>query len=661
MRCWFTDRKLHPMSMSALNRFTISRRLQMIALAFTLPIGVMLSLIVTNINKDIAFSALELEGNEYQRPLEALLSALSESSTSSGASASGRVDAAFAALEAVDARIGGALQFTADGLGQRKREHVRVATVKQEWADLKTSFGQMAPAAVAERHAHLVADVRTMITHVGDTSNLILDPDLDSFYTMDMTLVALPQTQDRITGVMTLAQELAARQTVTDPERVPFAVAAAFLKESDRDRIVADADTALNEDKNFQGTSATLQRNLPPAVKSYAADTTTLIDTLAKAAQSSDRVNPAAITAAGAKAREASFGLWTVAADELDALLTARLEARRQERMWALIFSGLAWAGALAIVFLITRSITRPLAAASVELANSSREVVAASGQLAGSSQSLSQGATEQAASLEETSASMEEMASMTRRNADNSQQAATLMGEVDARVQVSNQSLGDMVAAMASIQESSKQVAKIIKTIDEIAFQTNILALNAAVEAARAGEAGMGFAVVADEVRNLAQRSAQAARDTTALIETAIAKAQDGTRKVEQVAESIAGITDGITSVKGLVEEVSLASRQQAKGIDQVSQAIAQMEKVTQTTAATAEESAAASEELNAQAEGSMAVIRQLEALIGGGGGEQAAAEHKAGAAPRLAPPAKAASMPEDDELPRTGTYGRF
>src|SRR5262249_24145158 len=160
-------------------------------------------------------------------------------------------------------------------------------------------------------------------------------------------------------------------------------------------------------------------------------------------------------------------------------------------------------------------------------------------------------------------------------RNAENSQNAAGLMGEVDARVKDSNQALGDMVSSMASIQESSRQVAKIIKTIDEIAFQTNILALNAAVEAARAGEAGRGFAVVADEVRSLAQRSAQAAKDTAALIEASIARTEGGSHKVEQVAASITAITESVTKVKALVDEVSAASRQQAQGIDQVSQAI--------------------------------------------------------------------------------------
>ena len=283
-----------------------------------------------------------------------------------------------------------------------------------------------------------------------------------------------------------------------------------------------------------------------------------------------------------------------------------------------IIGGGAAW--------LIIRAVNRALRAVVRELSEGAEEVTAAASQVATSSQSLSHGAAEQAASLEQTSASMTEMASMTRQNAERSHATATLMNEVDSRVQGFNQALGDMVASMGSIRESSQQVAKIIKTIDEIAFQTNILALNAAVEAARAGEAGTGFAVVADEVRNLAQRSAQAARDTTALIEQSLAKAERGNANVQQVATAISGITDSVTKVKSLVEEVSAASRHQAQGIDQVSQAIAQMERVTQTTAATAAESAAASEALTAQAEGAMAILDRLEQLVGTGAGAPAA-----------------------------------
>jgi methyl-accepting chemotaxis protein len=195
---------------------------------------------------------------------------------------------------------------------------------------------------------------------------------------------------------------------------------------------------------------------------------------------------------------------------------------------------------------------------------------------------------------------------------------AGTRRRETQKLVGDANTALGEMVASMVAIKNSSDTVSKIIKTIDEIAFQTNILALNAAVEAARAGEAGMGFAVVADEVRSLAQRSAQAARDTATHIEESIARANQGHQRVTQVSGAIEAITVSAGRVKGLVDAVSAASREQAQGIDQVTQAITQMEKVTQSTAATTEESAAASEELSAQAESSMEVVRRLARLVG-------------------------------------------
>ncbi len=268
------------------------------------------------------------------------------------------------------------------------------------------------------------------------------------------------------------------------------------------------------------------------------------------------------------------------------------------------------------------RGVNRTLTQAVTELSEGAGQVSSASGQVSGSSQSLAQGASEQAASLEETSASSEEMSSMTRKNAENSQQAATLMNEVGARVADANRTLADMMTSMQEIGASSGKISKIIKVIDEIAFQTNILALNAAVEAARAGEAGMGFAVVADEVRNLAQRSAQAAKDTAALIEDSISKSEQGGKKLGEVAGSIQGITEGAGKVKTLVDEVEASSKEQAQGIEQISKAIAQMDTVTQRTAANAEESASASEELNAQSQALMAVVERLQALVGASSG---------------------------------------
>ncbi len=284
---------------------------------------------------------------------------------------------------------------------------------------------------------------------------------------------------------------------------------------------------------------------------------------------------------------------------------------------WAILIVAIVCNSVLA--FFTARSITDALVRSVSELHEGAGQVAAAAGQISSSSQSLAQGASEQAASLEETSASSEEINSMAHKNAENSQAANTLVSQSQQKFAETNQSLELMVVAMGDIKASSDKVAKIIKVIDEIAFQTNILALNAAVEAARAGEAGMGFAVVADEVRNLAQRCAQAANDTADLIEESIAKSNEGKTKVDQVAVAIRAITEESSKVKTLVDEVNLGSQEQTRGIEQVAKALTQMERVTQQSAANAEESAAAAEQLTAQASTLMDVVGQLSAMVGG------------------------------------------
>ena len=271
-------------------------------------------------------------------------------------------------------------------------------------------------------------------------------------------------------------------------------------------------------------------------------------------------------------------------------------------------------------LFLIVRSVNRALLRVVSEMRDGADQVAAAASQVSSASQSLAQGSSEQAASIEQTSASTEEINSMSQKNAENSKVAAENMVEAAGRVEEANRNLEQMVSSMNEINASSEKISKIIKVIDEIAFQTNILALNAAVEAARAGEAGMGFAVVADEVRNLAQRCAQAAKDTAGLIEESISKSNDGKTKLDQVAKAVGSITESATKVKMLVDEVKLGSEEQARGIEQVATAITQMEKVTQTTAANAEQSASASEELSAQSDTLRAIVARLNGMVGGG-----------------------------------------
>src|SRR5579871_2872339 len=272
------------------------------------------------------------------------------------------------------------------------------------------------------------------------------------------------------------------------------------------------------------------------------------------------------------------------------------------------------------ILLWVVRLMNRSLRQAATDLSEGSDQVASAARQVASSSQSLAQGSSEQAASLEETSASSEEINSMAQKNTENSRSAAELVTHSQQEFVETNHSLDQMVIAMGEIHAQSDKIARIIKVIDEIAFQTNILALNAAVEAARAGEAGMGFAVVADEVRNLAQRSAQAAKDTSSLIEESIATSRDGSAKLERVAGVIRAITESATQVKTLVDEVNMGSQEQARGIDQIAKAVAQMDQVTQGTAASAEESASASEELSAQAQALNQIVQELGALVGGG-----------------------------------------
>jgi methyl-accepting chemotaxis protein len=303
------------------------------------------------------------------------------------------------------------------------------------------------------------------------------------------------------------------------------------------------------------------------------------------------------------------------------ALLTANTAGLSQisTTLWTTLAFVIMALSIVGVIAFAVRKITVQLRVITTSLSDGATQIAAGSSQVSSSSQTLAQGASEQAASLEETSASAEEITSMTRQNAANTNQVAQLMSTVDHRVAEGNSTLETMIASMKQIKGSSDKISKIIKVIDEIAFQTNILALNAAVEAARAGEAGMGFAVVADEVRNLAQRSAQAAKDTAALIEESIATANEGGIQLQKVADVVGSITEAANKVKVLVDEVNIGSQEQAKGIEEIARSLTEMDRVTQGTAAAAEESASASEQMSAQAQSFAHIVDELRTMAGG------------------------------------------
>ncbi|MBF0523817.1 MAG: hypothetical protein HQK56_01830 [Deltaproteobacteria bacterium] len=289
-------------------------------------------------------------------------------------------------------------------------------------------------------------------------------------------------------------------------------------------------------------------------------------------------------------------------------------------RNLSLIFGGLAVCLLSLVIWLISTNVFKVINRAVLGLNEGSDLVAGSSVQVSLASQTLSEGTSTQAASIEQTSSSLEEMSAMTRHNADNAGQADNLMKETKQIVDAADSYMMQLTASMEEITKASEETSKIIKTIDEIAFQTNLLALNAAVEAARAGEAGAGFAVVADEVRNLAMRAAAAAKSTAGLIENTTNKVGDGAVLAMKTNEVFQVVSKKSAKVVELVGEIAAASSEQAQGLDQINLAVAEMDKVTQQNAATAEESASASETMKAQALSMKNIVAELATIAGGG-----------------------------------------
>ena len=334
---------------------------------------------------------------------------------------------------------------------------------------------------------------------------------------------------------------------------------------------------------------------------------------------------------------------------DIDSAQATGEQVARVSKILAGVSTVLALVAALLIAFLLDRQITTPLGQAVSALEDASGQVLEASNQISDGSRSLARTASDQAASLEETSASLEQISAMTKRNADSAGSSKALSEQAKGsatsgleRIAALGRTLtgvkgavGEMESAVREMQASSQEIAKIIRTIDEIAFQTNLLALNAAVEAARAGEAGAGFAVVADEVRALAQRSAQAAKDTSERIESAVKRSELGgvaSRKVSQslveieatsrsIEQVFNGIVGQIRSLDDLVGEIAAASKEQSQGVAEVNMAVSQIDRVTQSNAALAEENSSASEELNAQSRSVNGIVSALRDMVRGAG----------------------------------------
>ena len=650
--------------MGMIKNLSIAKRIGVSNLLYALPIMVLMTLMYQAKTKDIDFGRWEMFGDIYQKPLMGLLEEISDhkilaqralhgdaASRAGLADVQVKISQSFDRLMKVQAEYGDELQFTDEGLGKRNRLPLRPDRVRGRWQELVDRFGKLTPDESNTLHTKLIADVRGMITHSGDISNLILDPDLDSYYMMDVTLLALPQTQDRVQEIVTYTEPVLRRRHVTQEEKIQLSVYAALLQ-SDLDRIVGSIQTSINEDANFFGKSESLQKNMPGQLAAVKAKVDAFIASLQRAVQMKNGESQAdGFVKLGKDALSQLFKFSAETDNEMNALLQNRIDIIRGGRtssvLWGLFALIVATTLSSLLAYSVKSSLTSGLSKAMVQLRGAVDSTRIQSTDLVDTSARLSSASTEQASAIQETVATLNEISAMVNKSLENSikstevahrsheaaltgKTAVVEMNQAILGINVSNESI------MRQIEESNRQIEAILhviaeignktKVINDIVFQTKLLSFNASVEAARAGEHGKGFAVVAEEVGNLARMSGTASKEISEMLSSSMGKVQgivDDTRtrvqklvtdaksKVEigsQVALRCSNVLDEIVVTAGdvsqMVSEISRAAEEQAKGVNEITKAMNQLDQTIHENSQMATQTANYSESFSSQAE---------------------------------------------------------
>lgn len=642
------------MTMPLLTSRRLPQKLFLISLSFALPIAVLLYFMIAGINDDIRFAQKELAGNEYLRTLHDLqrgllrhhiLSAGETLPDAELITEQSKIDSTLQRLALAQRQSGVSLEVTDDGLRKRQRASAQPSELDASWQRLKTDLSTLSPAARDVRHRQLRENVGLLAAHVGNTSNLILDPDLDSYYLMDATTLGLPRLQNRLSDLRLAlrgADGAAAAQGTLSGTMI------SLLREVDRDAVVDSLRQALLEDPNFYGASPTL-RQIEPALDAF----TVAIDELLRLTTTDPATPTSTLDLAITKSADAAAHLREVAARELDTLLTTRINQYASRRMWALFLTVAALAVSVVLVVVVARSVTQPLSecvsglqalanrdlthrlnhSSSCEIGEISTAVDQAAAGMQAAMQSLRTSANElhvaadrqsevscqMSSNAEQTSVQARRASSVAEQVSQNARAVSVAVSELNTAIReiANNAQQAARVATdavelaattnttVAKLGHSSAEISEVIKVINSIAEQTNLLSLNATIEAARAGEAGKGFAVVANAVKELAKQTAQATESIRRKIDATQQDIRESVGAISRISHTVQQINDFQNSIAGAVEEQTVVTRDisrnvadAAKGATEIAENIALVARAAEGTAAGATATRVAAED---------------------------------------------------------------